>query len=84
MIIYGCSHPEVLAFMKLVTAYEQHEIPAFEKILKDNWNAIMGDQFIRTHIEDLLRSLRTQALLTILRPYTRIRIPFLSKVIIQC
>lgn len=40
----------------------------------------MDDPFIRNYIEDLLRNVRTQVLLKIIKPYTRIRIPFISKV----
>lgn len=71
--------PEIVAMTNLVGAYERHDIAAFEKILKDNRKTIMDDNFIRMYIEDLLRNIRTQVLLKLLQPYTRIRIPFISK-----
>jgi len=71
--------PEIVAMTNLVGAYERHDIAAFEKILKDNRRTIMDDSFIRMYIEDLLRNIRTQVLLKLLQPYTRIRIPFISK-----
>lgn len=40
----------------------------------------MDDPFIRNYIEDLLKNVRTQVLLKLIKPYTRIRIPFISKV----
>lgn len=40
----------------------------------------MDDPFIRNYIEDLLSKIRTQVLLKLIKPYTRIRIPFISKV----
>jgi len=40
----------------------------------------MQDPFIREHIEDLLRNVRTQVLCKLIKPYSRIRIPFISKV----
>ena len=43
----------------LVSAYDMKDIRGFEKILKDNRKSIMEDPFIRAHIEDLLRSIRT-------------------------
>jgi len=39
----------------------------------------MDDPFIREHIEDLLRNIRTQVLIKLIKPYTRIHIPFISK-----
>lgn len=39
----------------------------------------MDDPFIREHIEDLLRNIRTQVLIKLITPYTRIHIPFISK-----
>ncbi|XP_034172184.1 COP9 signalosome complex subunit 2 alien isoform X3 [Osmia lignaria lignaria] len=44
-----------------------------------NMNNIMDDPFIREHIEDLLRNIRTQVLIKLIKPYTRIYIPFISK-----
>jgi hypothetical protein len=40
----------------------------------------MDDPFIRNYIEDLLKNIRTQVLLKLIKPYTRIRIPFISQV----
>jgi COP9 signalosome complex subunit 2 len=38
----------------------------------------MDDPFIREHIEDLLRNIRTQVLIKLIQPYTRIKIGFIS------
>lgn len=40
----------------------------------------MDDPFIRNYIEDLLKNIRTQVLLKLIKPYTRIRLPFISEV----
>ncbi|KAF9620870.1 hypothetical protein IFM89_015111 [Coptis chinensis] len=71
--------PEILAMTNLIGAYQRNEILAFEKTLKTNRSTIMDDPFIRMYIEDLLKKIRTQVLLKLIRPYTRIRIPFISK-----
>jgi len=70
--------PEILAMTNLVTAYERSDIKAFEKILKENKKTILDDPFIRDYIDDLLKNIRTQVLLKILTPYTKIRIQFLA------
>lgn len=72
-------HPELVAFTDLVAAYHSGQIRQFEDILRKNWTSIMNDPFIRTYIEDLLRNLRTQVLLDLVRPYTRISIPYISE-----
>jgi len=69
---------EILAMTNLVGAYERSDIKAFEKILKENKKTILDDPFIRDYIDDLLKNIRTQVLLKILTPYTKIRIPFLA------
>jgi len=69
---------EIVAMNSLVSAYEKNDIKAFEKILKDNKKTIMDDTFMRDYIDDLLRNIRTQVLLKILTPYTKIRVAFLS------
>ncbi|KXJ28781.1 COP9 signalosome complex subunit 2 [Exaiptasia diaphana] len=71
--------PEILAMTNLVSAYQNDDINEFEKILKTNRKNIMDDQFIREHIEDLLRNIRTQVLIKLIKPYTRIHIPFISQ-----
>uniref|UniRef100_A0A182WFK1 COP9 signalosome complex subunit 2 n=1 Tax=Anopheles minimus TaxID=112268 RepID=A0A182WFK1_9DIPT len=70
--------PEILAMTNLVMAYQNNDIMEFEAILRNNRNNIMADQFIREHIEDLLRNIRTQVLIKLIRPYTKITIPFIS------
>jgi len=69
---------EIVAMTNLVTAYQNNDINEFEKILKVNRQTIMEDAFIREHIEDLLRNIRTQVLIKLIKPYTRIQIQFIS------
>ncbi|KAF0485588.1 PCI-domain-containing protein [Gigaspora margarita] len=71
--------PQIVAMTNLVSAYQRKEIREFEKILKDNRATIMDDPFIRTYIDDVLKNIRTQVLLRLIKPYTRIEIPFVSK-----
>lgn len=70
--------PEILAMTNLVNAYQDNDINEFEVILKENRQNIMDDPFIREHIEDLLRNIRTQVLIKLITPYTRIQIPSIS------
>ncbi|XP_020241053.1 COP9 signalosome complex subunit 2 isoform X2 [Asparagus officinalis] len=71
--------PEILAMTNLIAAYQRNEIFEFEKILKTNRRTIMDDPFIHNYIVDLLKKIRTQVLLKLIKPYTRIGIPFISK-----
>lgn len=41
----------------------------------------MDDLFIRNYIEDLLSNIRTQVLLKLIRPYTRVELSYLSKLL---
>ena len=52
----------------------RHDIRQFEKLLKQNSRSVMGDPFIRAYIEDLLKNIRTQVLLKVITPYTRISV----------
>ncbi|PPQ77002.1 hypothetical protein CVT25_014819 [Psilocybe cyanescens] len=45
----------------------------------DNRSTIMDDNFIRSYIGELLRSLRTQYLIDLIKPYTRLELSFLAK-----
>ena len=45
----------------------------------------MDDPFMADYIQDLLRSIRTQVVIRLIQPYTRVHIPFISKVLgLQC
>lgn len=73
------NNPEIVAMTNLVTAYQTDDITEFEKILRTNRLTIMEDEFIREHIEELLRNIRQQVLVKLIRPYTKVRIHFLSQ-----
>jgi len=70
--------PEIVALTNLVSAYMRNEIRTFEKLLKQNSKSVMGDPFIRAYIDDLLKNIRTQVLLKVITPYTRISIGFIA------
>ena len=62
----------------LVTAYQQKDIPLFQKILQHDAKDILSDPFIRTYIDTILRSIRNQVIVQIIRPYKRIELSFLA------
>ncbi|KAK7465331.1 hypothetical protein VKT23_005310 [Stygiomarasmius scandens] len=71
--------PQIKAMTDLVEAYQRREVHSAEKILRDNRATIMDDPFIRSYIGELLRSLRTQYLIDLIKPYTRMELSFLAK-----
>ncbi|CAO1616512.1 unnamed protein product [Parajaminaea phylloscopi] len=70
--------PQIVAMTNLVGAYQRREVHEAERILRENKATIMDDSFIRAYIDDVLKGLRTQYLIDLIKPYTRISIPFLS------
>jgi COP9 signalosome complex subunit 2 len=73
--------PQIVAMTDLVAAYENNDIKSFEYILQTNSSTIMDDKFISMYIQNLLKNIRTQVLTKLLQSYTRVTIPFISKVI---
>ncbi|KAF9204282.1 COP9/signalosome complex subunit Csn2 [Haplosporangium sp. Z 27] len=71
--------PQIVAMTNLVSAYQREDIREFEKILRDNRATIMDDPFIRDYIDDVLKNIRTQVLIRLIKPYTRIEIQFISR-----
>ncbi len=65
---------------ELLAAYQHNEIDKFEKILNTNKKVIMDDPFIAQFISNVLREIRTQVLLQLIRPYTKVTLPFISSV----
>jgi PCI domain len=64
---------EIVAMTNLVQAFHNNDIQTFESILRQaKGRTLMEDAFIREHIQDLLRTIRTQVLGRLLIPYKRI------------
>lgn len=55
-------------------AFQNKDIKAFEGLLQAHRAEIMEDAFVRSHIEELVRTMRCEVLLQLVRPYTRIDI----------
>ncbi|KAH9943987.1 PCI-domain-containing protein [Epithele typhae] len=71
--------PQIKAMTDLVDAYQRREVHVAEKLLADNKATIMDDAFIKSYIGELLRSLRTQYLIDLIKPYTRLELSFLAR-----
>lgn len=71
--------PEIVAMTNLVQAFHNDDIKSFEKILNMNEGRIMDDEFVRDHVADLLRTIRTQVIMRTIGPYTKIRLARISK-----
>ncbi|EIW73630.1 hypothetical protein TREMEDRAFT_26610, partial [Tremella mesenterica DSM 1558] len=73
--------PQITAMTSLVSAYQARDVQAAERILKANRATITSDPFIRQFIDELLKSLRTQYIIDLIKPYTRMELEYLSKVL---
>ena len=71
--------PEIVAMTNLVQAFHNDDIRQFEKILKKNEGHIMDDEFVREHVADLLRTIRTQVIMRNVGCYTRIRLATIAR-----
>eukprot|EP00178_Gracilaria_changii_P017781 TRINITY_DN506_c0_g1_i2.p2 TRINITY_DN506_c0_g1~~TRINITY_DN506_c0_g1_i2.p2 ORF type:complete len:440 (-),score=94.73 TRINITY_DN506_c0_g1_i2:1790-3109(-) len=73
------NNKEIQSMTDLRGAYTKKDVNEFERILKENSSTIMDDPFIRVHIQDLLTRFRSQVLLKLIQPYTRIAIPYAAR-----
>lgn len=65
--------PEIIAMTRLREAYQYNNIDEFQRILRDRQlrTTIMNDTFIKENIDSLLKLIRTQVLVKLIKPYTR-------------
>lgn len=70
---------EIKAMVDLRAAYENNNIVQFEKLLRDKRNRILEDAFIMNYVTPLLRNIRAQVLMELVKPYQRIQVDFISK-----
>jgi COP9 signalosome complex subunit 2 len=71
--------PRIRAMTDLVDAYQHNEIHRYESILEKNKAEILSDPFIREHIDEVTRNIRTEALLKLIAPFTRFTLEFIGK-----
>jgi COP9 signalosome complex subunit 2 len=82
-LVDAYQHREVHLAEKILKGNDivlKHSSSLFTCSLTDNHATIMSDNFIRSHIGELLKSLRTSYLIDLIKPYTRLELTFLAKV----
>jgi len=62
----------------LVNAYLSSDIDGFNDIFNSHKQEILDDPFVNTYVEDILLSVRTQAVIKLLKPYTEITMDFVA------
>jgi len=72
--------PEIIAMTRLREAYQYNNIDEFQRILRDRQlrTTIMNDTFIKENIDSLLKLIRTQVLVKLIKPYTRVKLASLA------
>nr|ODN79186.1 COP9 signalosome complex subunit 2 [Cryptococcus depauperatus CBS 7841] len=71
--------PQIVAMTNLVAAHQRRDVQEAERILKANQATITDDPFINYFVGDLLRTLRTQYIVNMIKSYTRLELDFLAK-----
>ncbi|CAH1165672.1 unnamed protein product [Phyllotreta striolata] len=72
------SETEIKAMTDLISAFQNNNMKEFECIFQENKDSLMVDPFVHEHISDLLVHVRTNALLTLVRPYCNVKLDFIS------
>ena len=69
---------EIIGMTSLKTAVEKDDIDTIQKLLGDKKLDIIGDPFIKTYLQDLMRTVRLKALLGVCAPYKSVKLDFLA------
>ncbi len=67
-----------MAVNGLRTAFENKDMDRIQEILADSSNNITSDPFINTYLEDLLRGIRLNIIITKIKPYRHIKLDYLA------
>ncbi|KAJ1978915.1 hypothetical protein H4R34_003033 [Dimargaris verticillata] len=73
--------PDIQAMTNLVTHYQKQQVREFEQVFKAHEISIMRDPFMTKHMGGVLTTIRSQALLNAVKPYTRVAIDHLAKMV---
>lgn len=63
----------------LKQGFYQNDINLIQKVLDDSKLNLLGDPFIAQYLDELLRSVRLNALTQICRPYKSVKLAFLAR-----
>ena len=72
--------PEIKAMSQACSAYMARDIATFERVLRQHAE-LTKDAFVRQHVTELMRNLRSSVLLRLVAPYSRV---FLDQVAAEC
>ena len=72
------NNPNIKVLSDLVNAYLSNDIDGFNSIFNKDKQKIVDDPFVNTYVEDILLSVRTQAVIKLLKPYTEISLSFIA------
>ena len=63
---------------QLKSAIEKNDIKTVQRIVADKELDLLGDPFIALYLEDLLRTVRLTALVSLVAPYKTVKLDFLA------
>ena len=69
---------EVAAMRRLRVSYDANDLRQFETTLTDKRNNIQSDPFLMEYVDPLRRRMREQVLLSLVKPYRRVKLDFLA------
>lgn len=70
--------PNVMVMMHLVEAFQRSDVEEFNRLLKSHRQEIMGDPLIRSFLDDVILSIRSQGIINLVRPYTRVSLAYIA------
>lgn len=69
---------EIKAMISLVENYQKRDIRRFEGVLAANKVALLGDAFLASFMDDLMKKLRSGVLEARIKPYTNMSLDFIA------
>lgn len=70
---------EILAMSELRDSLESNDLSRFERILKNKQNRIVDEPFLMKYIEPLRRRMREQAVLSAVKPFSKVSMQYLAE-----
>lgn len=64
--------PNVMVMMHLVEAFQRSDVEEFNKLLKAHRTEIMDDELIKSFLDEVILSIRSQGIINLVKPYTRV------------
>lgn len=72
------NNPEINAMVQLVEAFHNSDVEEFNRVMRIHESEFMSDKFLRQFLDNIVTTIRSLGLVSMVKPYTRVSFDYLA------